>query len=300
MAVRVVIQQKGRASRKIDLLFLREWVENERVYFGEPGEAWEWQNYSGGLDLRERLVVLYDEKGYGRGVGMIVHKDYSIELTLSVPPTSWDIDLFYRLIASLCKMFDRKTFLHEGKKCTVEKLENLKESTTVYMQRYVKKYLTADYTVFGCMYPIEIEQEFIDSIREVSEEEALRMYSEYLHEKQNLDCKYVYAKLFRNLMSGKMIARHMICKDVDLIFPIEKREPFGCSQEIVSQISHWSVDVVEYGKEGINCLLACPFEQFCSIVGIEKFPQFDRSHVLFRIDDEMLQFVRERMGECNE
>ena len=58
--------------------------------------------------------------------------------------------------------------------------------------------------------------------------------------------------------------------------------------------------MVEYGKEGINCLLACPFEQFCSIVGIEKFPQFDRSHVLFRIDDEMLQFVRERMGECNE
>ena len=241
-------------------------------------------------------MIVCDHNGFGRGVSLLVYEDYSVELTMNVPPAPWDIDLFYRLIGSFCDELGQSVFFHEGEECTVEQLDALKAETTAYMQRYVKNNLTAGYTVFGCIYPIVIEQELVDSIQNVSEEEAHRMYGEYLHAKQELDCGYVSTMLFRNQMDDSLVARYIVSKDVDMIFPLQKEVPFGCTKEMEEQIVHWSVDLGDYNEEGqMTIFFQCPFDQFCSIVDIEKYPRFDARHVIIRLDNEMVQEIMEKM-----
>ena len=192
MSVVVNIKQNPKKTKKIGLKFLNGWLRTCNLCFGVPNQAYCLENYEGKEDLRNQLFVIYNPKSLGRGFSFTIEENYDVELVLNFPATKNDIILFYKFIDLFCSNFKIKTFIHEGEEYSLDKIESLMNATIAFNKKLVKNDLESDLTIFGCIYPIVLEKDFIKKIKQLNEDEAYQLYEEYLNKKQKED--YYFAK----------------------------------------------------------------------------------------------------------
>ena len=291
MSILVNIKQNPKNLKKIGLKFIKKIAAAENLCFGVLNEACSFDEYEGGEDIRNQLLILFSRKSYGRGMSLTIDDNYNLELVLNFPATQTDINNFYKIIKNICKKLKTETFLQEETKYKVDKIEELREEAIIGNQDFIKNIIKEETTIFGCMYPITIEEEFITKIKTLSKEQAVQYFESYLHEKQKED--YYYAKpMIYQKENGKCFAKYVLTEGVPSIFPLKYYLPFRYNQNLLNDIEEWSVAIVENNNNNLELAADIPFEDFYKLLDVKNFAKFDATHIIITVDKELLQKLK--------
>ena len=218
MSILVDIKQNPKNLKKNGLKFIKKIAATENLCFGVLNEACSFDEYEGGEDIRNQLLILFSRKSYGRGMSLTIDDNYNLELVLNYPATQTDIETFYKFIDDFCVNFKFKTFLQEGNEYSLDKINKLKEEATAFNKKCIKTFLKSGLTIFGCIYPITLEQDLIDTIDKIDEEKACRYFESYLDKKQKIDL-YFAKPIIYEYKKDEYFARYALTENVPSIFP---------------------------------------------------------------------------------
>ena len=288
MSVSVNIKQNPGKVQQIGLSFVKAIAESESLYFGIPDSSCCYEEYSGGEDIRNQLIILFDRTSYGRGISLTLDDTYNPELVLNYPSAQTDIDVFYRIIKRLCSDLELKTFFQEGDEYKPDDIESLKRESEAANRIYIKHHLKAGLTIFGSIYPITLEKEFIDKIKMLNESQAVQYFESYLDRKQKLDC-YFAKPLVYEKKDGKFFARYALTENVPSIFPLKSYLPFGYNQKLSENIDEWAVAIIENKNNRLNLAYEIPFDDFHMMLDRKKRLYFDAKHIIVTVNSEILQ-----------
>lgn len=298
MSIVVNLNQKQGKIKKVDLPFLENWLQQEKASFGLPNEALVLCPYEGEADIRGQLLVLYQPKKIGRGIGFFVDQDYRVEMNLNYPNTEEDICLFYQLIESFCNLSDTPEFDQEGEVHFLSQIDALKEEAILFNRDLVKNNLKPDLQIFGAVYPITLEKELIKKLRKLQQEEAVSLFSTYLHEKQSLDCYYAKPKLYKHNQTGEISACYALTENVRTIFPVRPILPYPYHLPDGEKVANWEVHfVVESQEENYQMLGVLSFEEAFKILSFKKKPHFDADHIVITFDAEAKEKVKKALSK---
>ena len=288
-------QKKGFLKKpvKIEMPFLQSAVYDADMYFGIPNEAYVIDQYEGGNDIRETLFVLYRKDIYGRGMSFFVDKDYNIELVLNNPATQRDIESFYKVIAFCCKQLKLDSFEQEDEIIKLNDIESKKNEIIGFNKSLIKGMFKPDLTLFGAIYPIAIEAEFIESLENMTEDEAYLAYEKYLDEKQKMDCYFAKPSLFNTSQKGEyIVARYVLTEDVPSIFPVSPYLPFGYRQELKEKVQEWNVIIAGEREGRMQALAQLSFDELLNMLDREKLGKFDARHYIVKIEKDFVGKLR--------
>lgn len=293
MSAVVNLKQNSKNIKKIGLKFLSSWTQFQYQYFGIPDYAYVLDSYKGEEDIRNQLFVLFDQKKYGRGMSFTVDDNYDVELVLNYPATCSDIEMFFKFIHNFCKNFNLDTFLFEGDEYTLNQIQILKDETLSFNKSIIQTYLKPGLTIFGCIYPIDIEESFINEIKTMTDEKAYQYYEDYLDQKQKQDCYFAKPLIYNTPSKKSIVAKYVLTEDVPSIFPLEKYLPFGYNQNLKDDITQWSVVFVENINKKLQVCEEISYDEFTSIFNINHYPRFDEKHVIITFEKNWLSIIKE-------
>lgn len=298
MSLVVDIKQKPNSIHKIGFEFVEEFCKRLGLCFGISNAAYVTEPYEGGEELRNTAFVLWSTGKLGRGFGFVLNDDYELELILNYPATRNDIDDFYIFINAYCKAFGIESFLQEGEEYNLNQIDDLKLEALQYNEGFVKEFLKEGLTIFGCIYPICLETEFINRMKAVDNKSAYEMYENYIDEKQRIDCYYAKPILY-DMGNDKILARYALTVDVPTIFPLKANIPFGYNQDLKDKVQNWNVALID--NSNYKVLSELTFDEFKAAAGFEHYSKFDEEHIILTLDDELLKkFFRQKVSEVTE
>ena len=287
MSVLVKIKQDLNKVKKIDLKKLEEYGILGNLYLGLSDEACCFERYKGDNDIRNKILVLFDRDLFGRGMLLLLDNDYNIELVLNYPTTQVDIDNFYRFIKDICDKFKFKKIIEDNIEYDIKDIDKLKNGVTRANQINIKNNIEAGLTIFGCINPITLDNEFIKEIDKLSATQAVQYFGSYLERKQRK--MYYFAKplLFKK-DTGKLYSRYALTENATSIFPINPYLPFGYNQKLIKDIEDWNVVVFKENNDDYLLVGEVPFNYFKKIINIKKLVKYDYKHILVTVDKKII------------
>ena len=154
MSILVNIKQNPKNLKKIGLKFIKKIATAENLCFGVLNEACSFDEYEGGEDIRNQLLILFSRKSYGRGMSLTIDDNYNLELVLNFPATQTDINNFYKIIKNICKKLKTETFLQEETKYKVDKYKTKKIFRDIAHEKLESK--VSDKKKLGFPVPIRV------------------------------------------------------------------------------------------------------------------------------------------------
>ena len=280
----IVVNINPHKKKKIDFKLLNQMAYSKELYIGTFDDAYRYERYTGKNDIRNVPFILFYKKLFGRGFSFLVDDDYNAELTLNYPCSVIDIAIFYKFITMYCKYFNLDKFTQEGEVYSLDDIEKLQVEADDFNKRIVCKELKVGLTIFGCIYPIVIDDDLVLKLRSNEEDKAYNYFAKYLDNLQRPMYYYAIPLIYKN--NNKYIAKYGLTKDVPSIFPKSTYLPFGYNQKLLDNITSWSVAVIENQEYSITCEI--PYNDFCKLININKLPKFDYKHKLVTIDNKIM------------
>lgn len=287
MSVIVNINQNSECVKEIGLNFLEKWTASHGQFYGVPDAVYVLSDYTREEDIRNQLFILFNQKKYGRGMSFFLDENYNVEVVLNLPATQTDIEMFFGFINDFCENFDIDSFLQEGEEVTLKQIPEIKERLLQFNQTVVKENLKTGLTIFGCVYPIVLEDSYMKSVEGLSDAEKCQCFEQYLDEKQKLDCYFAKPILYQMPNKGGIAAKYALTEDVPSIFPIETYLPFGYNQNLKDEIKSWSVLLVAEDSGELKPYKELEYDAFCSLIDISSYEKFDASHVILTFNKDM-------------
>ena len=177
-------------------------------------------------------------------------------------------------------------FFQDGEKKSTEDANRLKDECYAFNHNVIKD-LKAGLTIFGCIYPITIDDALIEAFAKVEENKYDLCFEAYLDLKQKRDCYYAKPLLYRT--NGTYIARYALTEGVPSIFPMKAVLPFGYNQKI--QVSSFYVNVVVKKGEEFVVKTEVPYDDFLDMALKMGFKRFDHDHLLLTVEDRFLDEI---------
>ena len=265
----IVVNINPHKKKKIDFKLLNQMAYSKELYIGTFDDAYRYEQYTGKNDIRNVPFILFYKKLFGRGFSFLVDDDYNAELTLNYPCSVIDIAIFYKFITMYCKHFNLDKFTQEGEVYSLDDIEKLQVEADDFNKRIVCRELKVGLTIFGCIYPIVIDDDLILKLRSNEEDKAYNYFAKYLDNLQRPMYYYAIPLIYKN--NDKYIAKYGLTKDVSSIFPINTYLPFGYNQKLLDNITSWSVAIIENQEYSITCEI--PYNDFCKLININKLPK---------------------------
>lgn len=290
MSIVVNIKQNSKKPKTIGLKFLNSWTSYQNQNFGIFDQAYVINDYRGEEDIRNISFVLYNKKRYGRGMSFILDDQYDMELMLNYPATQTDIHMFYKFIHDTCINFKLDTFLQEGKTYQLDQIAELENEALLFNRNLIHSERLFGLTIFGCIYPIALEDNFIKKMQSLDQEKAYDYYEDYLDSKQKIDCYYAKPLLYQ-ASNNKIVAKYALTENVPSIFPLQADLPFGYDQNLKEDIISWNVALIVNKNGDLKYSEEIPYHDFCSILDIDTYPKFDAKHVILTLDQSILSKI---------
>lgn len=271
----VRIRQDQETLQTIDLSFLKEWLMRQQLYFGVLNEAYALENYEKtDADIRGIRFVIFDRQCFGRGFQLLVEEDYDLELTLNAFATERDVQSFFLGIRDLCEELAVDEFEQEGERCFLDQIDALYKELIKQNRWLVKHRLQERTTIFGCIYPIMIEESLIRHLALLEEPAAYRLYERYLDEKQHLEAYYGKPVVWKE--GSERTARYPLVEGALTILPLEGDWPQAYQLHELPQIQSWSVFLLKKkGEEGdLRREANIPYAEFMKLVRPLKMSAF--------------------------
>ena len=190
-----------------------------------------------------------------------------------------------------CINFDITTFNEEGEEHSLEDIPKLQDEKIEFNKKLVRDELKSGLTIFGAIYPITLDDDFILKLRYLEPDKALNALANYLDKLQHP--LYYFAKplLYESNKRGKYIAKYALTKDVPSIFPTATYLPFGYDAKFKDNILSWQVVVVEIlksKKQEFQIHTEMSYDEFCKVINLSKCSKFDKKHMLVTVNDDVL------------
>ena len=163
----------------------------------------------------------------------------------------------------------------------------MKNGVTRANQINIKNNIEAGLTIFGCINPITLDNEFIKEIDKLSATQAVQYFGSYLERKQRK--MYYFAKplLFKK-DNGKLYSRYALTENATSIFPLNPYLPFGYNQKLIKDIEDWNVVVFKENNDDYLLVGEVPFTYFKKIINIKKLIKYDYKHILVTVDKKII------------
>lgn len=288
MSIVVNIKQNQKELKKIDLALLKKWLAKEKLLFGVLNVAFASDEYDGKNDIRGVSFVIYNPQIIGRGIGFFLGQNYDLELTVNYFNSEHDIQLFYQLIEKFCDWLHVTEFLQENKFYAMNELKKLKAEAISINRRLLKNDLERGLTVFGAIYPINIETSFLKTIKQLDEEELSIRYQQYLNEKQQDD--YYYAKAIMYEKNGQIFGSYVLTEGVPSIIPLKPYVPFGYQYSKDTIIQKWNIQLI--GGTEFKQVGSILFDQLSELFELQKCSKFDEDHIIVTLSKKQIQQVK--------
>lgn len=266
MAVDVKIKQKSSFKKKVTI---KEIIEITNLSYGVCDEAYR-------LIPKEigKRTILYDKNKLARGIELSLENN-DIILRLSLPTTPKEIRCFYKIIETICKIFNTNTYIRNEETVQIEDNETFiksDEEGSIYGLKDMKDILaTKEYPymqIFGVYHPIAIGSKEIKEI-----DNNLENFENLLNKLQQLDLYYAAPKLYQT--PDKLIAVYAIGTEIPSIVPLKP----GIISNKSKDIKDWFVFLP--GNKAIK------YEDFINNVDHDNY--YDANHIIICLKEEKIK-----------
>ncbi|MDE6284970.1 MAG: hypothetical protein K2M17_04420 [Bacilli bacterium] len=272
MAVNVKIEQARIIKKKIDIY---EIIKNKELMYGISEENYILEPLKTGAN-----TIVYQKERIARGID-IWQEDYDICLSLSLPTTEEEIELFYELIEAFCKkqrtkkFFKDEEYVHiKNKQELIEMDKETSRKALVEIKERIKKSKTRKFQIFGALNPISIGSKEIEQIND-----NLTNLGNLLNELQQTEAKYIAPKLYKK-KNDNLYGIYYISPNVTSIVPTKAYSLLNPSEEV----KEWFVHL-----EGLDMI---PFDDF--IKNVQKIQDYDTDHIIIKLTEEECKELNEK------
>jgi len=243
------------------------------------------EDYDG--EFEDQYIVFYDPKKIGRGFTLqYLSSDQSIHLNLNIPCSYHDIEDFYECTRRLCKMMNINTIDHDGEMIHLDDIPKKVNHTMNWVGNVLKSFVEEnkfEYT-FGAIYPLHIEESFIQHIKDMDKENKVIAFEEYLHKKQNQDLYYAKPRIYQR-NDQTLFGCFTLSEDVDSIFPYEPALPI-MSDDL--DVKDWYIGIISFDEEArLEGNIA--FHTLNEVLDLSLFPKFDESHFIITLNKQQIK-----------
>lgn len=224
-------------------------------------------------------TILCDEDRVGRGFE-VYEEDDQLYLSLALPNTPHDIELFYQLIVEICKENKITKFTRDDEDVLlINALDYISidiQTTKKILKDFEVKVRSKEQDlilVFGAYHPISIGPKQFDEIQGDPTK-----FEELLNRLQQKDSYYVCPHLYQT-PEGDVFGIYMVGDEGTSIVPTY---PYviGTNNDVVTA---WYV--------AIPPLHMIPYEDF--IKHVTKVEDFDENHVVIQLDQKTIEYLAE-------
>lgn len=235
-------------------------------------------------------LIIYNPQKIGRGIVALNWcpniKD-EINLRVNFLSTRYDMEMFYEIIRNVMHVWKAKNFEQDGNIFTEDDIDALcrdnKDLSLKYMLEICKDKKTDDsaFTIFGAMFPLDIETDLLINFGFKKDEEG---YADYLHRLQSMDVYYAAPRIYRHKDKESVFwGAYTVTATVDTVFPLKPREPFFFKNPDTNKDLKCDFFVVSlYSLVQEKILAIMRFEDFCRLAGVENCQIFDKNHVVIK------------------
>ena len=277
------ITQEPDHRRRLDLAFVRGLAAEEGLYFGIMNDVFCLETFEG-EDVHDVWLVLFSQRIYCRGVQMKIDAQDDLEFILNLPAGPADIACFYRLISRCCLTLGAASFLQEEEVCALEEIDRLREELIRSNRSLVHEALKADLCVFGCIYPITLDETLFSLIEQTGKDQADLVFERYMDHLQKKDCYYARVRVYRDA-EGAFHARYALTEGVPTIFPTDPYLPFGYDHDLQERILSWNVSIITKQQETYRELVSIPFDLYRDMMNRVHREKLDARHVILTLNE---------------
>ena len=301
MSVDIEIRQGGLLKKSLDLNFLRSICENYSFSYGISNHAFALDDYKGGKDIAGVTFIVYNGKKIGRGFNFWLDATKkNCLLRLNNPCADGDVKDFYDFLHTICEVLKAKTFLQDGDVKSVDDIAQICKDITMWNRTVLREQLAGNYAewcLFGAVYPIYLEDEFMNQVKAADDNEAMDIYAKYFHEKQSKD--YYYAKpIMYEDDKGTVFGMYAITEGVRSIFPINPYITMGLGLDVNMKVGSWSVSlgIVDEGK--YETMGKVSFDDFVNNLNLsESTNRFDGKHIIIELSKRDIDMLIEKSAK---
>lgn len=270
MSVCAKIKQKSLFKKKI---FIEDVINDINLPYGICDE-----NYRLIFNKIGKHTLIYDDEKLARGIDVSI-EDSDIVLLLSLPTSSSEIRLFYKIIEKLCIKLKLKKYIREEDMVSIDDNERFieyDEKASISGLEDLKNRINQDtykrFEIFGVYNPISIGTNEIDRIGT-----SLIKFEDFLHDIQAIDVYYAAPNVYK--INGKLVGIYAIGPNIPSVVP---NEPYIVLNQI-ENIDEWYVMFKE-GKtvKYIDFFAKCKNKKY-----------YDANHVIVSLSDEEMNDLLE-------
>ena len=291
MSVEVRIKQKGLIKKKLDLTLVNEICKKYDLNFGVMNEAITLNDYTGGNDIKEVHMTLYNPKRIGRGFDLMVEKNmFDCYMRVTTPSTNEDIATFYEVVMHISAILHAVTYEKDDTEILkVSDIPKEKEFITEWNANQLLNMVSKNQnlTLFGAIYPISIEPETAQQWIHMDRIFLMNEFADYLHGKQDADYYYARALLFKN-KDEEIFGTYAITEGVDTVFPLTPRVSIVSGLEL-TDISYWRVSIGKIVGDNYEKVGNMDFAEFAEKYQLDKKPRFDYTNVVINLTSEDIE-----------
>lgn len=290
MSVDIHIRQKKLFKTKPGLSLLQKLCRELQLSYGESNAACALEEYKGGEDITDNALIVYNRR-LGRGFQFQVQENrQDCALYLNIPCAPGDVADYYGFAAAVCKALGAKQFEQDGTPCPLADIARQEAQIQSWNADMLRQFArrsveeSGPVTVFGAVYPLTPEPEFYRRVLELPDEEAVRHYADYLHQKQDAD--YYYAKANFYKIYDEITGMYVLTQDVASIVPLTPEIPvFSGTGLRMEDVRSWEITfgALNEDTQGYTTLGRLTFDEFAEKVGLAELPRFDNGHAVVEL-----------------
>ena len=213
MSIKVILKQKGLTKRKITIQEIASLLD---LSYGTINE-----HYCLDEEQIGNNTILYNKNRLARGINVSI-ENYDVLLTLNLPTSHSEIDLFYRLIERICEYLQKQYFIKNDELYTVNDFHKCIEEdtqTSMNVLKSIKEKLENHeierFMIIAITHPIFIG---LKEIREINQN--LNRLEEFLDRLQTIDISYANAHIYKR-KDNSLFGSYFIGEDIETIVPIK-------------------------------------------------------------------------------
>lgn len=262
MSVCAKIKQKSLFKKKI---FIEDVINDINLPYGICDE-----NYRLIFNKIGKHTLIYDDEKLARGIDVSIEGS-DIVLLLSLPTSSSEIRLFYKIIEKLCIKLKLKKYIREEEMVSIDNNERFieyDEKASISGLEDLKERINQDiykhFEIFGIYNPISIG---INEINQIGT--SLIKFENFLHNIQVMDVYYAAPNVYK--INDILVGIYAIGPNIPSVVP---NEPYIVLNQI-ENIDEWYV-MFEEGKtvKYIDFFAKCKNKKY-----------YDANHVIVSLSD---------------
>ena len=216
-------------------------------------------------------TLIYDKDHLARGIDFSIDNN-DVILTLSLPTTKEEVNLFYTSIEKMCKFLKTDNYIIDGEIFSIKDKSKLVEkgiNTSISAIKHIYDTIKSNggiYTIFAVNNPITLGKKDISLIVNNYDN-----FSKLLEEKQSIDAFYAAPKIFKD-KSEKLFGMYAVMPNNLTIIPTE---PY-VSLDDSKKIDNW---YILFGDDKII--------KYDNLINNLKFKKYyDDNHILVSLGEK--------------